>query len=112
MRFALTTTLFGALAAPAGGCAHGEKEALAVLAVSADEIAHQYAEAKRSRLVYCEATSSTLLDAKECMGPYHGDRGTQLLEAIVAAQSSMSEGLRALAELRELIADEKDRQKP
>jgi len=93
-----------------GGCAHGQDTAQAILAVSVDEVAHEYAQAKGSRLAYCEATSDTLLDARECMGPYYGDRGTQLLETIVAAQKSLAEGLNALDELRELIADEKERQ--
>jgi hypothetical protein len=85
-----------------GGCAHGEKQALAVLAVSVDEAAETYAEAKRRRLVHCEATSEDIEEARKCMGPYFGDRGTQLLEAIVAAQEAMTEGVEALNELREL----------
>ena len=92
-----------------GGCAHSQDQAMAVLAVSVDEIAHEYAEAKRSRLVYCEATTETIPDAKQCMGPYYGDRGTTLLEIIVAAQSSMADALKALDELRGMIEDEKER---
>ena len=94
-----------------GGCAHGQEQAQAILAVSVDELAHEYAQAKHSRLVYCEASTVTLPEAEKCMGAYHGDRGTKLLEAIVAAQTSMSEGLAALNELRDLIAEEKERTK-
>lgn len=86
-----------------GGCAHGEKQALAVLAVTIDETAHQYAEAKRRRLVYCEATATDAEEGRECMGPFHGDRGTKLLETIVEAQKAMTQGVEALEELRELM---------
>lgn len=91
--------LIALLGAP--GCAHGEKEALAVLAVSVDETAHLYAEAKRQRLVQCQGEQNEV-DAKDCMGPYYGDKGTQLLETIVEAQKAMTAAVRALAELREL----------
>lgn len=84
------------------GCAHGEKQALAVLAVSVDETAEVYAEAKRRRLVHCEATSEDIEEARKCMGPYFGDRGTELLEVIVAAQEAMTQGIEALNELKEL----------
>ena len=87
------------------GCAHGEKKALAVLAVSVDETAVVYAEAKRRRLVYCQTTVETVGEARECMGPYYGDRGTALMEAIVAAQEAMAQGVEALDELRELIGE-------
>jgi hypothetical protein len=85
-----------------GGCAHGEKQALAVLAVSADEIAHIYAEAKRRRLVYCEATAVTADEGRKCMGPFHGNRGTELLETVVEAQDAMTKGVEALQELKEI----------
>ena len=90
------------LAVLASGCAQGQKQALAVLAVSADEAAHQYAEAKRRRLVYCEATSQDAEEGRACMGPFHGDRGTKLLEEIVKAQEAMTAGVEALQELKEL----------
>lgn len=83
------------------GCAHGSDQAQAVLAVSADEAAHTYAEAKKRRLVQCQG-EQTEEAAIKCMGPFHGDRGTQLLEVIVQAQTAMSEGIKALEELKEL----------
>ena len=92
-----------------GGCAaQGQKQALAVLAVSADEVAHQYAEAKRRRLVYCEATSQDVEEGRACMGPFHGDRGTKLLEVVVAAQEAMTAGVNALQELKELTDGQPD----
>jgi len=91
----------------ASGCAQGQKQQLAVLAVSADEIAHQYAEAKRRRLVYCEATAQDAEEGRACMGHFHGDRGTKLLEAVVAAQEAMTAGVNALQELKELTETER-----
>jgi hypothetical protein len=92
-----------------GGCAHGEKQALAVLAVSADEVAHVYAEAKRRRLVYCEAVAQDAEEGRKCMGPFHGDRGTDLLETIVEAQDAMTKGVEALSELKEITKHETSR---
>lgn len=109
MKRILTTAIVTMLL---GGCAHGDKEALAVLAVSGDEIGKSYAEAKRKRLVYCEAIVETEEEAKQCMGPYFGDRGTQLLETVVAAQEAMTEGIEALHELRELIDAAKEESRP
>jgi hypothetical protein len=88
-----------------GACAHGgEEQALAVLAVSVDETAQLYADAKRRRLTQCQG-SQTEAEAITCMGPFHGDRGTQLMQSIVAAQQAMAAGVVALTELRELMED-------
>lgn len=101
----LTRALLAATLLAPVACAHGEREALAVLAVSVDETAMLYAEAKRVRLAYCERTAQTMLEARECMGPYYDDRGTQLLTQIVAAQQAMAAAVTALGELREMIED-------